>query len=461
MDIKRIAWLVAALAAGSAFAGATPEQIKQLGTTLTPWGAEIAGNKEGTIPAYTGGVTKAPAGFSVDSGMWVDPYAEEKPVVSITAANMAQHADKLLPATQEMLKRWPNSYRVDVYPTRRSFPAMEKIFADGSIKNASNPECKTVAAGVGIRGCAHGTPFPIPSDGYEAMWNHLLRQHAPAFEAKGRNFVWDSNGVLQTPQTWIGTFDNPYWDPKETTYEGLGAYYQRGMTVTVDPARDAGLTNLLWYPLRMDAEDQRTWVYTTGQRRVRLAPEFAYDTPIVQLGGVMFFDESNTFAGRMDRFDFKIVGKKEMYVPYNTFKAVQTLPEKAYLKHHVNPDVMRWELHRVWVVEATLKPGMRHAMSKRRLYLDEDSWSVLANEGYDQAGKIVRAIYSHTAPNYSGVGGGLVNYTSSSQIYDLARGNWSVIGNFGYPDSYYRIVPRTPEFVAKINPQAIAGAGVR
>lgn len=462
MNFLKCTMALAVLASATgAHAAATAEQIKQLGTTLTPWGAEIAGNKDGSIPAYTGGLKKAPAGFDIASGKWIDPYPDDKPVVSITAANMAQYADKLLPSQQEMLKRWPQSFRVDVYPTRRSFPAMDKAQADAAIKNAGNPECKTVAEGVGIRGCVNSTPFPLPSDGYQAMWNHLLRQRTAALEVQAQNLVFDSNGVMQSPQTFRGVGDSPYWDPKSKPYEELGAYFYRSMTITIEPARDAGLTNMVWYPLKMDSEDQRSWSYTTGQRRVRLAPEFAYDTPILQLGGVMFFDEANAFAGRMDRFDFKIVGKKEVYIPYNTYKALTTEPAKAFLKQHINPDVMRWELHRVWVIEAKLKNGQRHALSKRLIYLDEDSWAVMVNEGYDQAGKLVRAIFTHHLPNYSGRDGGLVDFVSASQTYDLSRGSFCVIGNFSSPGSYFRVVPRTAEFAAKINPQALAGAGVR
>jgi len=458
---KSFAALAAIAVTTASSAGPTAEQVRQLGTTLTPWGAEIAGNKDGSIPAYTGGVTKAPTGFDLEGGKWVDPFAADKPVATITAANLAQHADKLLPSTQEMLRRWTSTYRVDVYPTRRSYPAMAKEQADAAIRNAQNPECKTTPDGVGLRGCSNSTPFPLPATGNEVIWNHLTRQRASAVEAKGSNVVFDSAGVMQTPQVWVGTFDNPYWDTKSTPYQDMGIYYARSLTVTVEPARDAGLTNMVWYPLRMDIEDQRSWSYTTGQRRVRLAPEFAYDTPIVQLGGVMFFDEANAFAGRMDRFDYKLVGKKEVYVPYNSFKAVMSPPEQSFAKHHLNPDVMRWELHRVWVVEATLKPGQRHALSKRRLYVDEDSWFIVANEGYDQAGKLVRAIYNHHMPNYSGVGGGTNDFVSASQTYDLARGNWCVIGNFGFKGAYYRPVPRTAALAAKLNPQALAGAGVR
>ena len=59
----KAALLVGSLAAGSAFAAVSPEQAAELGKTLTPMGAEMAGNADGSIPAWdpTGG--PVPAGF--------------------------------------------------------------------------------------------------------------------------------------------------------------------------------------------------------------------------------------------------------------------------------------------------------------------------------------------------------------------------------------------------------------
>ena len=87
-----VAALVAAFA-GSAFAAVSADEAKKLGTTLTEWGAEKAGNKEGTIPAYNA-ATAQPArpasyDFKKDPGRRTDPY-NEKPLFTITAQNAAQ-----------------------------------------------------------------------------------------------------------------------------------------------------------------------------------------------------------------------------------------------------------------------------------------------------------------------------------------------------------------------------------
>ncbi|MFW3895203.1 DUF1329 domain-containing protein [Pseudomonas bharatica] len=444
--------LLSCFALSSHAATVSPQEAGKLGTSLLPWGAEKAGNADGSIPAYTGGMTKPPAGYVEGSGKWIDPFADEKPLYSIDSKNVAQYADKLTAGTQELIRRWPDTFRVDVYQSHRTYPQMSAERAATSIKNATDPECKTVADGVGLAGCVGGVPFPIPKSGYEAMWNHLLRERNPGgFEGRGTNLVVDSAGNLATPQVFNVSTDSPFWTSG-------GDYYYRTLTSTLSPARDSGNKILLWYPLRYDQKDQRSWSYSTGQRRVRLAPEFSYDTPVTPLGGVLYFDEANMFNGRMDRFDYKLVGKKEMIVPYNAYKTALAPIDKIIGKKHANPDVGRWELHRVWVVEATLKNGMRHAASKRYYYLDEDSWSIVASEGYDQAGKIFRVLFSCFGANYvSGIG--VVDFVSGLTGYDLARGGYTVVANFGDPKSYYKPVASHPANV--FTPEAMAGRGVR
>ena len=163
--------LAALLAAttGSAHAAVGADEAAKLKSTLTPVGAEKAGNKAGTIPAWDGGLVKAPAGYkSGDSRP--DPYAAEKPVLSINAKNMAQHADKLTDGVQALMKKYPD-FRIDVYPTHRTAAAPQFVY-DNTFKNATR--AKTVDAGHGIQGAWSGIPFPIPKDGYEAIWNHRL-----------------------------------------------------------------------------------------------------------------------------------------------------------------------------------------------------------------------------------------------------------------------------------------------
>ncbi len=367
-----IAGMTTALMGAGAQAAITAEQAKALGTTLTGVGAEKAGNKDGSIPAYAGGLTTPPAGFKAGDGMRPDPFAGEKPRLVIDAKNMAQYADNLTEGTKALLKQHP-SFRVDVYPTHRTV-AFPKWVLDNTAKVATT--AKTGNGGRSIEGAHAGFPFPIPKDGYEAMWNHLVRFNGQAYESKYRNLTVDASGKPTLATEGNSVQEYPYWDNSKSEAE---TYWRIKLTYTA-PARRAGEALLLVDPLDIGNKDRRAWSYLPGQRRVKVAPDFSFDTPNPGSAGGNTFDDLFVFNGSMDRYDFKLVGKKEIVVPYNDYKAVYGAKQDDLLKpNHLNPDLVRWELHRVWVVEATLREGKRHVYSKRTFYLDEDSWAAVAH----------------------------------------------------------------------------------
>jgi hypothetical protein len=136
------------------------------------------------------------------------------------------------------------------------------------------------------------------------------------------------------------------------------------------------------------------WQYLSGQRRVRRAPSINFDTPNSVASGVNFVDENYGGTGSPERFDWKLIGKKEMIIPYNNNQLLANADEKVMGQRHVNPDYMRWELHRVWEVEATLKAGKRHAVPKRKYYYDEDNWGNAMIDGWDAEGTLWRTSLS-------------------------------------------------------------------
>lgn len=444
--------------ASAAFAQATPDELKKLGTTLTPWGAEIAGNQDGSIPAYTGGV-KPPAGSSPDERVPMDPYPNEKPLFSITSKNMDQYADKLTVGTKELFKRFPD-YRIDVYPTHRSFLSMSDAQNKASLANAANPECSTSPDGVGLRGCWAGTPFPIPKTGYEAMWNALTHPIGP-YTTRMKSYFVDSSGSQIMTNDGIFDADYPYWDTKVTPYKGAGESYNRFTTKTVAPSRDAGQKTLIWYPLAADTQDQRTWAYTTGQRRTRLAPEFSYDTPAAPLSGALNYDEIGLFGGRMDRFDFKLVGRQEMYIPYNQYKYISMKTSDVLGKQFANPDAIRWELHRVWVVKATRKAGVRHIAASRNFYIDEDSWTLMAADATDDSGKVFRVGLSNTLAQYHRREDGTAGmFNSIVTTYDLNKGQYLFSSMVNDPECYLK-QQSTAKADFNFRSESMAGTGVR
>ena len=363
-------------------AAVSADKAAQLGKNLTPVGAEKAGNG-GAIPAWTGGITKPVAGYK--TGMFhPDPFASDKVEFTITPANYTKYADQLTVGQEAMFAKY-KTFKMDVYPTRRSGSFPKRNY-EMTFKNATT--CTLVSGGEGIKNCAEGLPFPIPQNGHEVIWNHKLKYKAVSFSRFANQAAPTASGaytltILQEDALGL------YYKPGNTTenINGILLYFKQ---VVLGPARLAGQVLLVHESLNSVTTPRKAWVYNPGQRRVRLAPNVAYDNPGTATDGLRTNDMTDMFNGAMDRFDWKLVGKKEMYIPYNSY-AVHSgkLKIKEIVKpNHLNPSLLRYELHRVWVVDATLKPGKRHIFSRRTFFLDEDSWQIVAVDGYDGQGKI-------------------------------------------------------------------------
>ena len=441
-----IALAVASLCS-SAWAAVSADEAKQLGNTLTPIGAEKAGSKDGTIPAYTDGLTTLPAGFKKGDGIRPDPFATEKPLYSIDAKSIDKYADRLTEGTKELLKRYP-AFRVDVYPTHRT-AAISKFVAENTLKNATR--AKTTEGGIGLSNAYGGVPFPIPKDGHEVMWNHLTRYAGFTYQFRARTFTVDASGRPALSTETINTNQYPYYDPTKTSAD---VYYM----VRLDykgPARRAGEGLLVHDPLTYTNANRRAWQYLPGQRRVKLAPDIAYDTPSPVTSGMTTYDDSFMYNGKMDRYDFKLVGKKEIVVPYNDYKLVYHTKIDDVLKpQFVNPDAARWELHRVWVVEATLKPDSRHIYAKRRFYIDEDTWIAVATDAYDARGNYFRAGFNFLTSSYDEA----AVFGDCNAFYDLIAGSYTVLGLVSETGGVRYIEPLVQtEWTA----DSLAGSGIR
>ncbi|WP_339411976.1 DUF1329 domain-containing protein [Pseudomonas sp. EA_35y_Pfl2_R5] len=398
-----------ALSAGSAFAAVSPAEAAKLGASLTPFGAEKAGNAAGTIPEWTGGITQAPAAYKTPGQHHVDPFADDKPLFTITKANLDQYKDNLTPGQIAMFNTYPNSYQMPVYQTRRSGSAPKWVY-DNTIKNATT--AKLLDGGNGFSDAYGGIPFPIPQNGVEALWNHIARYRGTYIVRRASEVAVQRNGsysLVTSQQEAMFKF----YDPKGTAADlnNIMFYY---LSFTKSPARLAGGAVLVHETLDQVKEPRQAWGYNAGQRRVRRAPNLAYDTPIAAADGLRTADDTDMINGSPDRYDWKLIGKKEIYIPYNSYKV--TSPEVKYEDllqvGHLNPAFTRNELHRVWVVEGTLKSGSRHIYSKRTLFLDEDSWQAAVVDQYDGRGELWRVSIAY-----------LKNY------YDLPT-TWSALDTF-------------------------------
>jgi Protein of unknown function (DUF1329) len=453
--------VVAATSSASLLAAVSADEAKQLGSTLTPFGAEKAGNKEGTIPEYTGQAAKVPASYDTKKpGNRPDPY-NEKPLFSITAQNYTQYADKL-DGSAEMFKRFPN-YRMDVYPTHRNF-VYPKFVLDNSIKNAT--ACKGNANELRLEGCYGGVPFPIPKTGNQAMWNHLTQYEGGTFWGIVDNYIMPTSGpAVRQVLTDLTQTTSIYHDPRRTTPLPSDIIFWKVRTIDIAPPRQAGGSTVLLDPLDWTSGGRRAYQYIPGQRRVKLAPDLAYDTPSPYSGGGQTMDDQKGFLGALDRYDFKLIGKKEKYIPYNNYalwnSSICSI-DKAFntTKGFANPDCVRWELHRVWHVEATLKPGFRHVYKVRHFFWDEDAPGGGVAENYDAAGKLYRVINALSMPFYESAGAGGVAGTGFLTS-DLTSGVAGSGGTSMCTDKGCGLSPIPSKPETFFSPDAMAGEGVR
>ncbi len=402
--VSCVALLVAATTASAAISAADADR---LGKDLTPVGAEKAGNADGTIPAWEGGITEAFSGWKSPDGDRPNPFAEDKVLFTITAENMAQYVDKLPDAAQAMLKAYPADFKMNVYPTHRS-AAYPQWYYDNIKKNATTAEM--IDDGNGIAGSKASIPFPIPQNGREVVWNHIVRFQGKVKQTDEANeLVRYSNGKLLL---WSlnNTINYPFYaaDASDDDAQVYLKYNSTGLK----PSSDSGAGTLAHDSTRPGKNPRKAWTYDPGERRVRRAPNLAFDTPDRPINVV---DDFDNFSGSPEKYDFKLIGKQEMYVPYNNndLNSIKHSVDEVFPVPFVKSDLVRYELHRVWVVEATVASGQRHIYAKRTMYIDEDTWTILASGKYDKNGNMWRTsfYYPVTAPEIPVTAGGF-NTTS-------------------------------------------------
>ncbi len=392
-------------------AGVSSQEAARLGQDLTPIGAEKAGNAAGTIPAWTGGL-------STSTDRYTNPYADEKPLFTITASNANQYKDSLSPGQLAMLAKYPNTFKMNVYPTHRSAALPQSIYSNIT-KNATDAEL--TQQGNGISGATEAIPFPIPSNGLEVIWNHMTRFRGGSLERTFVQVPVQANGnftavKINEKMSWPTYLSEPY-DPKSDN--NILFYFVQKVKA---PSRLTGNVLLVHETMNQITQPRQAWTYNAGQRRVRRAPQIAYDAPGTATDGQRTTDNLDMFNGAPDRYDWNLVGKQELYIPYNSFKlADRSLKYNQILQAgHLNPELTRYELHRVWKVEATLKEGARHVYAKRTFYIDEDTWQAAIVDHYDGRGELWRVGEEHEF-QYRDAN---VPWTVAEMLYDLQSGRY-------------------------------------
>jgi hypothetical protein len=445
--------LALSLLASSVMAAVSEQEAAQLGTTLTPIGAEKAGNADGSIPAWDGGLPTN-AGAVDGKGFLADPFADEQPLFTITAANAEQYKDKLSAGQMAMFKRYADSYKIPVYPTHRSAALPDEIYAAAK-RSALNTT--TVDGGNGLQNFSDSRyyAFPIPKNGVEVVWNHITRYRGGNLKRYITQATPQTNGsysIVKFEDEIAFPSDMPDIDPAKAS--NILLYFKQRVTA---PSRLAGNVLLVHETIDQVKEPRLAWIYNAGQRRVRRAPQVAYDGPGTAADGMRTADNFDLFSGAPDRYDWKLVGKKEMYIPYNSFKLDSpSLKYDDVIKAgHINQDLTRYELHRVWEVEATLKSGERHIYAKRHMYFDEDSWQLALVDHYDGRGQLWRVAEGHAQNYYHQK---VPAYTLEA-LYDVIAGRYLALGMKNEEKSAFAFGFKTS--AADYTPGALRSSGVR
>ena len=424
---------------------AEPEQKR-----LTPVGAERAGNAAGSIPAWSGGLAKAPASFT-EGDHYANPFAGEKPLYTVTGSNMATYVANLTVGQQALLKKYP-TWKMAVYPTHRSAAFPQAVY-DATAENPAR--VSLVNGGNGFVGTTSGVPFPQPKVGVEVIWNHVTAYRGDSFTTSSQQVAVTASGDY-TPVRFETVFDFHYNNQSKAAADREPNKLVNFMQSTTAPARLAGQALLVHEYIDQVKNPRMAWTYNPGQRRVRLAPNVAYDNPGAASDGLRTNDDFALFNGSTDRYDWELVGKKELLVPYNAYAlGSDALKIKDIVRTgHINPEPARYELHRVWVVEARLKKGISHLYSRRTFYVDEDSWSILVADTYDGRNQLWRVSELHTlqAANIPAL------LPAAEVHHDLLSGRYLVSGLINEESQVYRRVKyKSGDF----SPNALRREGTR
>ncbi|WP_246533373.1 DUF1329 domain-containing protein [Pseudomonas lalucatii] len=422
-------------------------QAARLNQDLTPLGGERAGNAAGSIPSWQGGLAQPPAGYR--PGMHhPDPYAADAPLYRVEATNLEQYRPLLSAGHQALLTRHPE-YFLRVYPSRRSAAAPQRIY-DATRFNALNAEL--ISGGNGVAGVAAGVPFPLPENGQQAIWNHIMRYRGEQIRMHTNQAAVLANGgynLLKLDRAVYFLYGRAGVSPQEL--DNTLFYYKYKV---VAPAKLSGSALVVQETLDQVLAIRKAWRFNRGERRVRRLPMLAYDSLQPDTNGMATADMVDSYNGAPDRYQWTLLGKREMLLPYNSYAVHQQgIPYDSILQRStVNPALLRYELHRVWLVEAELRKGFGHPYGKRRFYLDEDSWQILAVDLYDKRGELIGLQESHPISYYE-----VPMFGSTLEtLYDFAGGRYFVDGLDNNEPMYDFAADLSPR---DFTPQALRRAG--
>ncbi|MEM9302182.1 MAG: DUF1329 domain-containing protein [Pseudomonadota bacterium] len=350
---------------------------------LTPLGAPIAGEAP-WIPAWSGGITTPPGDYGGAGETHPDPFGDDEPIARLTATDTGDFGELLPAGLRALLDTYADTARIDVYPSRRSHSAPAFVYENTERNGVT---AALVDGGNGFEGASAGIPFPAPENALEIYWNHVARWRGQAVEARSADLIVYPNGrVSRTVRETLARFDYYLPAAEEPQTNRLFSLLSR----TVGSGRNSGSAALVHETINQEAEARSSWAWDAGRRRVLRAPLLAFDQPLNTMDGLMTADDVDLINGSPARFDWEIVGRKAMVVPYNNYRLAAYDRDELALPGHLAPDALRYEVHRVWIIEGRLREEWRHPYHRRVLYVDADSWTALVAESYDADGSLWR-----------------------------------------------------------------------
>lgn len=407
---------LAALLVDTVQAGPGPEA---LGDTLTPNGAQMAGNADGSIPEWSGRWLGAPPHVDYDGSYNPDPYADDEPLFTITADNMDEHADRLGEGQKALFRQYPDSFRMHVYPTRRDFRQPDSVYEDIR-RNAE--QARLSNNGLTLEGAYGGVAFPIPQNGDHLIYNVLTSSPAWFIEApqvsryvRARGSATRSRVELRVHNPYSGYVGRDNWQD--------GDIYAYSISEQIEPARERGVITFTRNTFDHAGSHREAWQWDPGIRRLRRAPDVQHDYPVTI--GPRVVDEQNGFNGSPERFEWRKVGTREVFVPFHNYRLDDRslrYDDLTATTGHPDPEYIRYELRRVWVLEGHLRDGMRHVYGMRRFYIEEDSWFNVMADMYDRRGELWRMSYSATIYAYDAKG----YFNNVSMYHDFQEGSYSL-----------------------------------
>lgn len=387
MTVRPLARLLAAACLGT-FAAAAGAAGDGEGT---PLGALRAGSADGRIPAFA-----APeAAKASDTSACSDPYAEETPLLRIDRQNLAEHAARLGAGQRALIEALPDSFSLPVYASHRSATAPAAYLA-GTQANASQARLDDNRRPAGV---VAGLPFPVIADdadaGLRAYWNFRLR-----WRGLGRDRSYLQATVAPSGTATLTRLrQRAIYRSLDAAPGSLGPLLSASLTGVLAPTRLAGAMKLVHTSA---TRAPQAWQLSPGPDHplLRATTEAVDDVPVFGADGLYNEDQREGFDAGPDRYDWKLLGLRELYVPYNAWRLFAAASARNDLlgARHVNPERLRYELHRVHVLEAKLKPGLPGQWPRRTFYLDEDSWQILLVDLYGRSGELERVQEVHVLP---------------------------------------------------------------